>query len=482
MVDKISNPNFLLLVIILLTTLMHLPIFPKDLNGKHLWRQTETQINTQHFLRTDNNILNPRSNALENKTNIIRLEFPLMQWLIAQVQFVFGEHIIVTRIFLWLISILSIFTVYHIVLLLFCKENIALFSTGAFAFAPLFFYYSFNPHPDNLALCAGLLSIYFYFKFSENNNFWLLFLSAITICIAGLCKLPFLLLGVTMAIHFLFKKDIFKNRFAVMIYYGISLIPVYAWYQWVIPQWGTKDIIVKGFFNKDYPRWNSFHLICYQILHNFTINVANAIVLPFVLIGIFFIIKNKMWKNIKLFSFCISGIVFLFYFIYEIQVIQYAHDYYLMPFIVYMAVFSGIGFVNITEIYFSQKISNAILFLIPIVCGWYCLHLWSTEESCCNATLLNNRKRLQMLVPHSEKCIMLNDPSNYIFSYMIDKQGYCFNNDKLPTEWVIDLVKNKKVKYMYSTSSIVNQQLQNAGLIDSTIFVLNDISVFTLKK
>ncbi len=104
-----NKPYLCIILIALASIVLHYKIFTLDLQGIHVWRQTQTQINIQNFYRHDNNILNPRHNNFSWGDNIQRMEFPIMQWSIAQVERVFGEKIIVTRICIFLIGLMSVF-------------------------------------------------------------------------------------------------------------------------------------------------------------------------------------------------------------------------------------------------------------------------------------------------------------------------------------------------------------------------------------
>ena len=98
-----------------------------------------------------------------------------------------------------------------------------------------------------------------------------------------------------------------------------------------------------------------------------------------------------------------------------------------------------------------------------------------------NETVLLKRETLRNLVPKNEKVIILNDVSNFVFSYLIDKQGYIFANDDLPTGWIEDMIKNWNAHYMYSTSRVVDTRPDVQPYFDKVIFEEGDLKVFKLK-
>jgi 4-amino-4-deoxy-L-arabinose transferase-like glycosyltransferase len=134
----INKPIYSVGLIALLSLIMHFEIFTLDLQGVHLWRQSQTQINIQNFYRHDNNIFNPRNSIAHDQMNIQRLEFPIMQWIIAQFHRIFGESIIITRISIFTIGILSVLGIFQVLQILF-KNPLLSFLT-AYSFNFLLFY------------------------------------------------------------------------------------------------------------------------------------------------------------------------------------------------------------------------------------------------------------------------------------------------------------------------------------------------------
>ncbi|MBP8086426.1 MAG: hypothetical protein KAY48_03995, partial [Saprospiraceae bacterium] len=77
-----NNIRALLIVVsaVLISTFLHLHVFTLPIQGKDTWRQSKTAWNIRYFVRHDANILNPRQPYLNGEDNIVRYEFPLMQW------------------------------------------------------------------------------------------------------------------------------------------------------------------------------------------------------------------------------------------------------------------------------------------------------------------------------------------------------------------------------------------------------------------
>jgi hypothetical protein len=190
---NITLRNTLLASIVVISSLMHLKHFSKDLMSIHVWRQTQTQSTIINFYEEDMNILNPRRNDRGDSDGIFRMEFPLMQWLVACQYKIFGNHLIISRIFMFLIGLLSILGIYKLLDALFQKPILSVIGAWAFNFSPSFYYYTINPLPDNLALCCSIWGLTLFFIWNNKKNTKYLIFSSLLLSIGALCKLPFII-------------------------------------------------------------------------------------------------------------------------------------------------------------------------------------------------------------------------------------------------------------------------------------------------
>src|ERR1035437_9183093 len=226
--------------IALISLTMHFNHFSKDLIGIHVWRQTQTQSTINNFYQEDFNILNPKKNDRGNGDGIFRMEFPLMQWCVAFLYKIFGNHLIICRIFMFLVGLFSIAGMYKLLLGIFQNETLALIGAWTFNFSPSFYYYTINPLPDNLALCCSIWGAAFFFIWIRKNSNYLLFASGLFLSIGALCKLPFILYYIIPVTYFLLK--IIKNRInkedvvSTLKVCSFVILPL-AWYISVIPEW-----------------------------------------------------------------------------------------------------------------------------------------------------------------------------------------------------------------------------------------------------
>ena len=240
---KIKSLKMLTLVSVVLISLgMHFNHFRKDLMSFHVWRQTQTQTTIDNFYKEDMNILHPRINDRGEGDGIFRMEFPLEQWLVACLYKVFGQDLIITRIFMFVTGLFAVWGMYHLFFALFRIELPALAVAWAFNFSPSFYYYTINPLPDNLALCLSIWGMRAFFYWVHNRKMNLVWISGLLLATGALCKLPFILYFSVPVIYSIFQKYLQKNKSfsakAVFLHLLFLILPL-SWYGIVIPHWSN---------------------------------------------------------------------------------------------------------------------------------------------------------------------------------------------------------------------------------------------------
>lgn len=473
---------------LVLSIALHWKVFNKDITGIHTWRQAQTSLNIRYFYREDPNILNTRvAHFNGGKDNLYHYEFPLMQWSIAMLQHVFGEHVVVTRISVFIIGLLTL-TAFSLLLFSLYKDPlIAALGFWALSFSPVFFYYTVNPLPDNLALCAGMFYLYFAIKNYRKESLINHLAAAFFISLATLSKLPFIVFGAVTFVYFLQKWSAEKFRISKGLVlnasiYLIMLLPAFFWYRWVMPGWVGNGIL-HGIFANDNSWANVIRILSYHVRIMFPKILLNPVSLILILSAMIYFFKNRDFskkQNIGLLAAFIMGML---YFGLEINMIDTVHDYYMMPFLpfLYLAVMYGTKGSMDANPYLKLPIIPVFL-LMPYQNLRQNRDSWSYEKSGVNKNLFIHKKALQQAVPKGERVIVLNDLSQFNFFYIIDKEGYVFKDDYLQAEWVDDLVWNFNVKYMYSDSRKVDENPEMQKRIDTVLLQAGSIKVLRLKK
>ncbi|HKK77066.1 MAG TPA: glycosyltransferase family 39 protein [Saprospiraceae bacterium] len=477
----------LLISTILCSIVLHWNIFTQDLSGSHIWRQSQTQWNIINFQKYDPNILNPRVASFNyDNDNLYRYEFPLMQWCIGMLHRLFGDAIIITRMSIFLIGCFSLLGFYKLSNLLVKNKIVAALGAWALSFSPVFFYWTVNPIPDNLALCFSIWHLYYVFIYLEKKEIKYAWIAALFLSLATLVKLPFVIFGAAAIAGFLvqLKADRFQLTKKKIIYctsFLLLIIPAAVWYYWVIPGWGGNGI-VKGIFDSQMDRKEIVRILEYHWKEMFPDFLMTPTTLLLFVPGVvlFFVKGHFLRKNS--FVLLLPLLMVILYFAYEINMINVQHDYYMFPFLpfLYLAV--------VVAIYYAWKQGAfhkviTILLLLGISYQTYqtTIKRWEPEVPGASLSLYEHQDALINAVPEDELCIILNDDSQHIFAYKIRKRGYIFWADQMPVPWVEDLVGNKGVKYMYSTSRKIDEDPAYQPFFKQLLLEAGEVKVFELQ-
>ena len=472
----------LFLLMSVLSLLMHKPHLQKEIVSIHAWRQTQTQSTIISFLEEDFNILNPKRNDRGNGSGIFRMEFPLMQWVVAGISKFSGNVLLTTRTCMFLTGLLSVLGMYFLLFLLFGKPLPAIAGAWAFNFAPAFFYYTINPLPDNAALCCGIWGLAAFLFWTKNKNWITLLFSAMLLSLSALCKLPFMLYFSFPGIFLLreWYEGEKKSPFRIILLTIPALLPL-AWYVKVIPTWKGNGI-VGGVLDHPVSLGNYLDFAVHHLVSTLPELLLNYASLPFFLCGLFLLWKNKSSKKRLFLPFLMLGISILFYFFFELNMIEKIHDYYLFPFYPILFIITCYGIIQWST--FKPVFFKGLLFLLILLMpltAWLRMHKrWDENSPGFNKDLLVYKDQLRKAVPDDELCIAGNDMSHFIFFYYIHKKGWGFDNDMIDLSQMQNMIK-KGAKYLYSDCRVVDGSENMKPYLDSLIFEAGSIKVFRLK-
>jgi hypothetical protein len=434
--DDFIKKNYKLILgsIFLISFILHERIFNLDLVGIHVWRQTETQTVINNFYRDDFNILNPKINGFADTNQLHRIEFPIMQWLFALFYKILGPHIVISRALNFMIGLCCMYGMFYLCDSIFKNKIIATICAWCFNFSPVFYYYTMNPMPDTLALCCGIWSITFFYMFINTTKIKYVIWSAFFLCIATLAKLPFILYSsfiiTFIVISWMRKIYTRKQLLNASLIYAIWIIPALAWYMAVIPNWQMGA--VKGVFDQ---RWN--HPVLLHVLTGTLISILPELLINygsmlFFIAGFYLMFKSKIYRNQIFLSFLVWGISLILYFLFEMNIIDLVHDYYLFPFLpaIFLLVAYG-GYNLLRSSNFFKYISLLCFTILPITAYLRADSRWDTKDPGFNPAYFKYKNELRNLTPKNSLCIVGNDPSNYILLYYIDRKGWAFDKDCL---------------------------------------------------
>lgn len=462
---------------------LHYPHLKKELVSIHVWRQTQTQSTIDNFYEEDMNLLHPRRNDRGEGDGIYRMEFPLMQWLIACVYKLFGRHILLTRLFVLWIGFFSMAGLYRLLKVLHTPHFWALCGIWAFSFSPAFFYYTINPLPDNLALCFTFWAMYCFFRFEQQAQWKHVVYSVLLFVLSALCKLPFILFMIVFAVYALkqFRRVKQSKLIALLLLILLGLLPILLWYASAIPHW-EGNVVVQGVW-QHHESWNELLSMAFFILTStlpeLLLNYAS---LPFFILAWIFMLQKKGYQHPYFLYFLVWGIVLLAYYFFEINAIGRIHDYYLFPFYPLLFVLVVYGMKHVAHIP-RRGIGMAIgllLLLMPVTCMLRMKDRWNLQSPGFNADWLKYKSELCTISNDTIPVIAGNDASHAIVLYYIHKKGWTLDREVLNEEAFIMMIQSG-ARYWYTDTRQPLQQNTIAKCIETCIWHKGSIWVYRLK-
>lgn len=463
---------------IFISVFQHYRVFSLDVIGYHSWRQTQTQTVIDNFAKVDFNILNPRLNDLHYSDGIFRMEFPLAQWLVAGLYKLFGNHLFITRLFFYLITFLSVLGIFKLILSLTSSRLISLLTAWFFLFSPVIYYYSVNPLPDNLALCFGIWSVYFWINHLKQNQNHQFILSCILFALSVAVKLPFIVFGGMYLSKFYTKDSAVKFKYILVPF--LTCLPALLWYLYVIGGWKGNGV-VKGILGNDKTLGELFDILQFNLLSTLPELLLNYATFPLFIIGIYYTYKGFNFKNNIHTSFFYIGILCIIYFLYEMHLIARVHDYYLFPFLPLL-------FVLVAKMLYDvfKKINSSLLYLVllsfilcPLTAYLRCNTRWNNQSPGFTKEYLFDKKELQKRIPDSAKIIVIGDDSRSIVLYHLQRKGWSYGDYGIKETDIENCLKNGAL-YLVTDCNLDTINAVN-NHIDSLLFQHNKIKLYTTK-
>jgi hypothetical protein len=474
---------FILLLIGFISLLMHGSQLKKDLVGKHVWRQAQTQSNIINFYEEDMNILNPRVNDRGNGDGIYRMEFPLMQWMVAATYKIFGNHIVICRLWMFLTGLVAVWGTCVLINAIFNNRTMGLIGAFAFNFSPAFYYYTINPFSDNLALCFSVWGLACFFIALKKPEIKYFLASGLLLSLGTLCKLPFVLyfaLPFTCFLTTLIKQGVSKKLMVQVIANFIFILLPLAWYGTVIPQWKGNGI-VSGITDSSVSLSTITGFLWHHLSSTLPELLLNYGAVLFFIAGFYFMIKTKSFKHSLFPALVVCCLVVSFYFVFEINMIERVHDYYLFPFYPFIFIIVSFGAYNLYTLNkFTRGLSFFLLLLLPFLAYARMHRAWNIEDPGFNKDLLTYKEALQKAVPETALCIAGNNGVHHVFFYYINKKGWGYQTKDLSFGNVKSMM-DKGAKYLYidTLNATINPAINQFQ--DKLITVEGSIKVYSLR-
>jgi 4-amino-4-deoxy-L-arabinose transferase-like glycosyltransferase len=406
-----------------------------------------------------------------------------MQWIFALFYKLFGSRIIISRLLSFFIGLLSVYGMYYWCRNIFNNKVIATICAWCFNFSPVFYYYTINPMPDNMALCCGIWSLGFFCRFLNSSRYVYTLYSAFFFGLATLVKLPFILYGMfifAFVIAQLRRKEYsIKQLSLICIAYAVFIAPAAAWYVTVIPGWGNNPI-VRGILDTQLTTAETFGILSRMLYANLPELLINYGSTLFFLAGFYFLFRSKVQRHKYFPMYLLTGICLILYFLFEMNAITLVHDYYLFPFLpfIFLLVAYGAHWLLQTNSRSLKALSVICLMILPLTAFLRADTRWDKRYPEFNIAYFDYRDELRQLTPPGAYCIVGNDESRYICLYYIDRKGWAFDHDRLDAQR-LSYYMSKGAAYLFTDSPVDEKPGVKEHL--EKIFDKENLRVYKLK-
>ncbi len=429
-------PFAIIVILICAEFVMHFNVFKTDLVGFHVWRQTETQTVINNMAAGDGSLFVPRVNNMAYENRSLRKEFPLMQWIFAQVQNLTGSEIASSRALSFFIGIGTLIFIFLWFKILLKNTLLSALGSWCFGFSPSFYYYMICPLPDNLALLLGVAGLWTASCWYQNRSPGYLLITAFFLGLSTLVKLPFILFFVYPGILLIQvsarKRDISGFLINALVLLA-GLLPALIWYATVIPTWQGNGI-VQGAFGSDFSMREWLGYLSHNIVSVLPELVLNYGSLLFFIVGLY-VIARRIGHNSDFFwPLFWTGLSTIAYFLFELNMIKDVHDYYLFPMFPFIFLIVGIG---MKSLWMKPALKWRILSLLfiailPLLAFLRIQQRWNLEKNPgFNAVFLEHKETLRSIIPKDALVITGNDYSTFIHLYYLDRKGWVFAENNL---------------------------------------------------
>lgn len=313
-------------------------LFP-PLEVSHNWRQTTVTMVARNFSEEGPHLLYPKIDIAGEKSGITGMEFPVLNYLIYLVSFLFGYEHWYGRLINLIVSSFGIWYFYRIINKYF-REDIA-FNAGIVLLFSIWYTYSRKIMPDTFSMSLMMAGLFYALNYLEDGQLKDLIPSLCLICIGTLAKLPSAYLLILLALPYLSGNFELRRKVWLGALISVGMVfPFWFYFKWV--PYLESAFGFHHFFMGKSMTTGAKELIEHwpETLSKFYDIAIKYIAFAFLLWGLFkaIILKEKLILRI----FCIGFLGFLPIML-KGGFTFYHHSYYIIPFVPVMALMSAYG-------------------------------------------------------------------------------------------------------------------------------------------
>ncbi len=427
-------------------------------------------------------------------------EFPLLNYTVAGLWKVFGEHEWIYRLLEYLIYLTSIFVLFNILLKYYSGNLLILFLVGLLLTSPLLVYYSFNFLSDVPALSFCVMSFCVTFHFYNTRRAAYFYLALVLATLAVLLKASALfalsllvfisLIDILNLNRYAGIQKMFKNKLLPVVSIVASLVLIRAWYAFAL-EYNTFN---NGFFLLTImPIWDMSEGEVFDnlrlLFNNLFPTFLNRPMLTLFFLAFLFVAMNfkKLEAFLKIslvlsFSFAVLYLL-IFFKVFDV------HDYYLVnlfifPVVVFFCVadlaaksgftlnrFASVALVVLFTLnaFYSAAFYRLRNIKDDKLCAWYPFvsrderkffkfSLWYYDHTIRPLeTILPDLRKIG--IKRDDVFLSVVDQSPNISLYFMDQKGYAFSQDQLISDSLsLQKMMPRGIRYLMLTDTNLKRE------------------------
>ena len=496
----------------------------------HQWRQADCLSITKNYYEEGLHFFQPKIHYQGVKDGKTVSECPLLNYTVACLWRVFGEHEFIYRLLEYFIFISSLFVLLKTLKNFLNSSWHAFFIISLVVTSPLIVYYDLNFIADVPAFSLSLMSFCFLFQFYQYKSLRFFYLSLVFGTLAVLMKAS-ALLGLGLLLFFslldLFNltkyvgtEKLFIKKTLPFVFIGLSIAIIASWYKFALDynHHNTNDVFLLGIL----PIWE---MNAEELAHNSKV-LFNNFLLPwflnkpmfflFITLFVYVVIYFKKLPVFLKYSFVFSLVFFVLYFVFFFQVFN-RHDYYLInlmvvPIITFMCFSFLIQHYNWDQtqmryaklffvlLFVFNAINAAAMYRLRCVPDDKLVHWYpfiSEEEDNLAKYLTwdysNSVQRIENFTPELRKhgiqrqdlILSVPDISFNISLYFMDQKGYGITGEHIRLDsTVMAKFLNLHIKYLVMSDTSFKKERAFQKIVGNLepFFIKGNVEVFKFKN
>ena len=336
---RLAQPVFLILLLAFGARLININA---PVTGVASWRQADTAAMARNFQENRFNPLYPQIDWGGSSSGYVESEFPAYTFTVASVYKIFGTNEALARLLSALLSVASIYFVYLLARELLGKTA-ATWSALFFAFLPMQIFYGRTIMPESLLMLGISGGVYFFYRWYRRGDLADIVLSGAFIAIACLIKPPTLYLFLPLAyLAWLRYRTRALSQPQLWLFTAIVLVPLALWY-YHAHQLYLETGLTFGIWTYGSDKWGNWNLLGSLDFWKTVLwdHLARQLAfLGFVLLEIGLVVKRRDREEYMLDIWLVALVIYVLL----VAKGNFAHEYYLVPAMVPMALVIGKGF------------------------------------------------------------------------------------------------------------------------------------------